>query len=246
MKNKIWHLLLFISLIFIITSFMNTIQNTEPSLHYLVRPPKIKTEKPPLLLLLHGVGGNEQNMFSFANELPDEFLVISARGPLTLGTNSYAWFTVNFSNGRPIINEKQSENARVAILEFIQDLKSKEKFDEKNVFLMGFSQGGIMSYSTALTAPEKIKGIVVMSGRLLPEVKPLIASNERLSKLKVYIAHGSQDNVLQIQYAYDAFDYLKTKGIAPEFNEYNEDHTINLSMLSDVKNWLKLEYQTPL
>lgn len=223
---------------------MNTIQNTEPSLHYLVRPPKIKTEKPPLLLLLHGVGGNEQNMFSFANELPDEFLVVSARGPLTLGANSYAWFTVNFSNGRPVINEKQAENARVTILEFIQDLKSKEKFNEKNVFLMGFSQGGIMSYSTALTEPEKIKGIVVMSGRLLPEVKPLIASNEKLSKLKVYISHGTQDNVLQIHYAYDAFEYLKTKGIAPEFNEYNKDHTINLSMLTDVKNWLKAECLT--
>lgn len=223
---------------------MNTIQNTEPSLHYLVRPPKIKTEKPPLLLLLHGVGGNEQNMFSFANELPDEFLVVSARGPLTLGSNSYAWFTVNFSNGRPIINEKQAENARVAILEFIQDLKSKETFDEKNVFLMGFSQGGIMSYSTALTEPEKIKGIAVMSGRLLPEVKPLIASNEKLSKLKVHISHGTHDNVLQIHYAYDALDYLKTKGITPEFNEYNEDHTINSSMLSDVKNWLNAECLT--
>ncbi|MEL1242095.1 alpha/beta hydrolase [Flavobacterium flavipallidum] len=244
MKNLIWLLLLFIPLTLLITSFMKTTQHTKTSLYYLVRPPKIKTENPPLLLLLHGVGGNEQNMFSFANELPGEFLVVSARGPLILGSNSYAWFTVNFSNGRPIINEKQAENARVSILEFIQDLKSKEKFDEKNVFLMGFSQGGIMSYSTALTEPEKIKAIAVMSGRLLPEVKPLIASNERLSKLKVFIAHGSQDNVLQIQYAYDAFDYLKTKGIAPEFNEYNEDHTINSSMLANVKNWLKKEYLT--
>lgn len=44
---------------------------------------------------MHGVGSNEQNMFSFANALPDNFLVVSARGPLTLRENSYAWFQVH-------------------------------------------------------------------------------------------------------------------------------------------------------
>lgn len=75
---------------------MNTTQNTKPSLHYLVGPPKIKTGNPPLLLLLHGVRSNEQNMFSFANSLPDKYLVVSAREPLTFSTNSYSWFTVDF------------------------------------------------------------------------------------------------------------------------------------------------------
>lgn len=61
---------------------MITTQEATPSLNYLVRAPKIKSDNPPLLLLLHGVGGNEQNIFSFAKVLPDEFLVVSARGPL--------------------------------------------------------------------------------------------------------------------------------------------------------------------
>lgn len=237
-KNKYWYLVLFIPLTILITSFMLTSQNTEPSLHYLVRAPKIKTTNPPLLLLLHGVGGNEQNMFSFANSLPDKFLVVSIRGPLTLGSNSFAWFQVQFGSNGPVINKEQAEQARVSILQFLEDLKLKEKFDEKNVFLMGFSQGGIMSYSIALTEPEKIKGIAVMSGRLLPEVKPLIASNERLSKLNVFISHGINDNVLQLQFAQDAFEYLKTKNINPEFHKYDENHTINELMLNDAIVWL--------
>lgn len=239
MKNKYGYLTLFIPFTILITSFMITTQDTKPSLHYLVRPPKIKTENPPLLLLLHGVGSNEQNMFSFASSLPDKYLVVSVRGPLTLGPNSYAWFNVRFSGGGSIINEKEAENARKSIVQFLEDLKLKENYDHHKVYLMGFSQGGIMSYSTALTAPEKIAGIAVMSGRLLPEVKPLIANNERLSKLKVYISHGKQDSVLQVQYAYDAIEYLKTKGINPEFHEYSEDHTINKEMLADVNKWLK-------
>lgn len=217
---------------------MLTTQNTEPSLHYLVRQPKIKSENPPLLLLLHGVGSNEQNMFSFANSLPDKFLVVSARGPLTLSSNSFAWFQVQFGSNGPVINKEQAEEARVSILKFLKDLKEKEKFDEKNVFLMGFSQGGIMSYSTALTEPEKIKGIAVMSGRLLPEVKPLIASKDRLKKLKIFISHGKQDPVLQHGFAEDAVTYLKSLELQPEFHTYVEVHTINSQMFSDVISWL--------
>jgi phospholipase/carboxylesterase len=229
-------------ILILISIFSFTIMNSnkeKTALHYLVRQPKIKTTKPPLLLLLHGVGGNEQNLFSFANELPDNFLVVSARGPLTLGPESFAWFQVNFTGGHPQINEQQAEAARVTILDFIENLKHEVDFDEKQVYLMGFSQGGIMSYSVALTEPEKIKGIAVMSGRLLPEVKPLIADEKRLEKLKVFISHGKQDAVLHFPFATDAVAYLQTKRIHPEFHPYDEGHTINKQMFDDVNLWLK-------
>ena len=225
----------------LITTFSFTVMNStiqQPKLHYLVRQPKIKTAHPPLLLLLHGVGGNEQNLFSFAQALPANYLVVSARGPLTLGANSYAWFQVDFSSGKPQINEKQAEAARVTILDFIESLKKDLDFDEKQVYLMGFSQGGIMSYSVALTEPEKIKGIAVMSGRLLPEIKPLVADEKRLTKLKIFVSHGRQDQVLHFPFATEAVDYLKSKGLSPDFHQYDEGHTVNQQMLTDAINWL--------
>ncbi|MFV8375169.1 alpha/beta hydrolase [Flavobacterium sp. LB1P71] len=230
------------SILILISIFSFTIMNSskeKTTLHYLVRQPKTKITNPPLLLLLHGVGGNEQNLFSFANDLPDNFLVVSARGPLTLGPQSFAWFQVNFTSGHPQINEQQAEAARVTILDFIESLKNELDFDDKQVYLMGFSQGGIMSYSVALTEPEKIKGIAVMSSRLLPEVKPLIADEKRLEKLKVFVSHGRQDAVLHFPFATDAVSYLQTKGIKPEFHQYDEGHTINKQMFDDVSLWLK-------
>lgn len=210
----------------------------EPTLHYLVRQPKIKTNKPPLIILLHGVGSNEQNMFSFADALPDKYKVVSVRGPLTLGNRSYAWFQVQFGAKGPVINEEQAENARKEIIRFIGDLNTVEEFDLNQVYLMGFSQGGIMSYSVALTEPEKVKGIAVMSGRLLPEVKPLIAEEKRLEKLKIFISHGRQDAVLHFPFATDALSFLQTKGIQPEFHQYDEGHTINKQMFDDINLWL--------
>jgi phospholipase/carboxylesterase len=234
-KNTVWVLGLLIIIIF---GFKMRDTANEPSLHYLVRQPKIKIKKPPLIILLHGVGSNEQNMFSFADALPDKYKVVSVRGPLTFGNGSYAWFQVQFGANGSIINEEQAENARKEIIRFIEDLNTVEEFDLNQVYLMGFSQGGIMSYSVALTEPEKVKGIAVMSGRLLPEIKPLVVSEDRLKKVRIFVSHGKQDPVLKYGYAEDAVTYLESMELQPDFHTYNEVHTINKQMLDDVNLWL--------
>src|SRR5690349_4376595 len=124
----------------IILLFMNSgiMQEKKTTLHYLVREPKIKSEKPPMLILLHGVGSNEKDLFSFADQLPGKFVVVSARAPITLGGDSYAWFQVNLSTGKRIINAEQAESSRKKIIDFIGELKKEITFDEKNVFLCGF------------------------------------------------------------------------------------------------------------
>ncbi|NWJ52987.1 MAG: esterase [Bacteroidetes bacterium] len=223
---------------------MNTSDNTDnlrlskEALQYLVKTPNITTEKTPLIILLHGVGSNEQDLFSFANQIPDHFLIISARAPHTIGQGSYAWFQVNFSSQKRIINYEQAEESRKLIIQFIGQLKERYSFDEKQVYLIGFSQGGIMSYSVGLTRPDLVKGIAVMSGRLLEEVKPLITINENLTALKIFISHGINDNVLNIQYARDSFSYLKTMNNNLVYKEYIEGHTINNEMRFDLINWL--------
>src|SRR5690606_32869739 len=68
------------------------------ALHYIVREPKKRTENTSLLILLHGYGSNEEDLFSFAAELPDELLIVSARAPQNLGYGSYAWYTIHFNN----------------------------------------------------------------------------------------------------------------------------------------------------
>ena len=222
---------------------MKTINNnnhTEEGLQYLVRKPIVETENVPLIILLHGVGSNENDLFSLANYLPDNFLIVSVRAPHIIGPSSYAWFQVNFGGPTRIINSEQAEDSRKLIVQFIGQLKERYAFDEQQVYLCGFSQGGIMAYSVGLTHPELVKGIAVMSGRLLDEVKPLIAVNEDLKTLKIFISHGTNDNVLTIQYARDSYAYLKTLDTHTAYKEYPEIHTINDEMLSDLVNWLNL------
>ena len=208
------------------------------SLSYLVREPKNKSGTPPLLVLLHGVGSNEGDLFSLAEFIPDKFLVVSARAPITLGPSRFAWYQVDFSTGKPVFNEEQEKTSRGIILDFINELRSYHSFDVGNVYLAGFSQGGIMSYSVALTNPERFKGIAVMSGRLLEEIKPVITPSAYLSELRMFISHGTQDTTLPVQYARQALTYLKSLHLNPGYKEYNEGHGINSEMRSDFVAWL--------
>lgn len=226
-------------ILFIALAFTSFAQKTTPSLYYIFKEPKIKSAKPPVIILMHGVGSNEKDLFSFANQLPDSFLVISLRAPITLSKDSYAWYHLSFENGKPISNPVEAETSRLMIIDFINNLKNKHAFNEKRVYLCGFSQGSIMAYSVGLTVPEKIKGIAIMSGRLLEEVKPMIASKDKLKNLKVFISHGTNDNVLSISNAREANSYLKQVGINATYKEYSEPHTISNAMFNDMLIWLK-------
>ncbi|TGK50384.1 esterase [Leptospira kanakyensis] len=211
----------------------------EKPLEYLIRKPKVSIENPPLLVLLHGVGSNEEDLFSLANYLPESFLVVSARGPLTLAPDSYAWYEVLFTTGQPKINLEQEKESRRLLLEFLDYLKLNYQFDESNVWIGGFSQGAIMSYSVGLLYPERIKGIIALSGRLLEENKEIVKITDDLLKKKIFISHGNNDRVLSVEYARSVKQYLESIGIRPHYREYPEGHSINREMLKDLIQWLE-------
>ena len=243
-KNDLMMIKLYIVTILFFSISINAVAQSNskpsaPSLYYIFKEPKIKSAKPPVIILMHGVGSNEKDLFSFANQLPDSFLVISLRAPIELGKDSYGWYHLSFENGKPISNPIEAEASRLMIIDFINNLKNKHAFNEKRVYLCGFSQGSIMAYSVGLTVPEKIKGIAIMSGRLLEEVKPMIASKDKLKNLKVFISHGTNDNVLPINNAREANTYLQQLGITATYKEYPEQHTISNAMFNDLLIWLR-------
>lgn len=225
--------------ILLLISIMQMNANDTTTLHYLKREPKDITSKTPIIILLHGVGSNEEDLFSLVNQLPDKYLVISARAPIPLNSNSFAWYQVDFSKGRPVYDYNEAEKSRFTIIKFIEDLKKKYALDSNEIFLLGFSQGAIMSYSVALTRPDLIKGMVAISGRLLEEIKPKVVDDTKIKNLNLFIVHGKNDNVLSIDYARNANEFLKTKIYNTFLKEYNAGHEITNEMLLNIIDWLK-------
>lgn len=209
------------------------------SLEYLVREPKIKLDKNPLLLLLHGYGSNEQDLFSFAAELPEEYYIVSARAPYNLQYGSYAWYAINFDADQNKFSD--NDQARISgnlIAKFIDELIDKYPIDATNVTLIGFSQGTILSYAVALSHPEKVHRVVAMSGYINPEILEDNYLKNSFSNLKVFASHGTADQIIPVEWGRKAKPFLENLGIETTYKEYPVGHGVSPQNFYDFKNWL--------
>jgi len=218
---------------------IETLKGEALMLTYKISEPANAGVKPGLIVLLHGIGSNEDDLFQLKDNLPQGYVIVSARAPYMLSPGRYTWFELAHNLGKPVINAEQAEKSRLVINTFITQLTERYDIDPSNIYLGGFSQGGIMSYSVGLTLPHKVKGIFILSSRLLPEVKPLIKGRALLEQLRVFIAHGKGDNVLPLHYAHEATTYLKPLLPLMEYHEYDLEHRIGKQELADLKSWLE-------
>ena len=209
------------------------------SLHYIVQEPKEKKEKNPLLLLLHGYGSNEQDLFSFASELPDDCYIISARAPYDLQYGSYAWYAINFEADNTKFSDlNQARQSRDLIVAFIDELIAKYPIDASKISLIGFSQGAILSYAVALSYPTKIGQVVAMSGYLNTEIAIEGFEKNDLSSLNIFASHGTVDQVIPIDWARKTPAILEKLGIECIYKEYPIGHGVSPQNFFDFKNWL--------
>jgi phospholipase/carboxylesterase len=209
------------------------------SLEYLIRKPKIKLENNPLLLLLHGYGSNEQDLFSFATELPDDYYIVSARAPYDLTYGSYAWYAINFdADENKFSDNEQAKISRDLIAKFIDELVVNYPIDCKNVTLIGFSQGTILIYSVALSYPEKVQRVVAMSGYINQEIIEENYLKNSFSNLKIFASHGTVDQVIPVDWGRKAKPFLENLGIETTYKEYPIGHGVSPQNFYDFKNWL--------
>lgn len=209
-------------------------------LKYLFREPARPSpeKKSPLVILLHGIGSNEADLFSFAPLLDERFFVASVRAPFALDYGGFGWFELGFSPQGLTANLAQAGESRQKLLEFVDEITAEHDLDALRIFLVGFSQGAIMSYALMLSEPEKFAGVVAMSGRLVTEALPQPADAERLRDFPVLVTHGIFDQVLPIENGRVARDYLEKLPIKLDYREYEMAHQVSEESLRDVKAWL--------
>ncbi|WP_299063804.1 alpha/beta hydrolase-fold protein [uncultured Polaribacter sp.] len=207
-------------------------------LNYLVRQPKTPIENPPLLILLHGYGSNEQDLFSFAEELPDTFLIISAQAPLSMGAGAYAWYSINFDdiNGK-FSDLKQAKESIDKIAVFIDEIKTKYKTDPNKTFLLGFSQGAILSYSLSFFYPNKVQNVIALSGYINADLLPETISKN--IKTDYYSSHGSVDQVLPVEWARKSKPFLENLGFSSVYSEYPVGHGVAPQNFYSFKSWIE-------
>lgn len=212
---------------------------TDLSLYHITRPSILK-ENAPLLILLHGYGSDENDLFSFATELPKELFIISVRAPYPMQPYGNAWYAINFDAEMNKWNDNdQARESRDLIANFIDEACANYPVDKNNVTLLGFSQGTILSYSVALFYPEKVNNVIGLSGYINEDILPDSLKEKDFSHLDFYCSHGSADQVIPVAWARKTPEFLKMLNIKHCYSEFPVGHGVAPQNLFELTTWLE-------
>jgi len=202
----------------------------------------------PLVVMLHGLGGDENVMWTFGRSLPDRFTVISPRAPIKIEPGTpYAEYTeggYSWLRPAPPLDPDRSTFAYSLELlkKFIEAAIGVYEVDRHNVIVMGFSQGAAMSYALSLIEPELIAGVIALAG-FMPELKrpewnAMQPKGVRTPRHGYLIIHGTDDQIVPILYAHQARDFLRSHGASVEYHAYPIGHKVSPQGLKDITHWL--------
>ncbi len=209
------------------------------SLHHLTQFPASSSPASdavyPTILALHGRGSNERDLIGLADYLPKNFLWISPRGTFNLGPDSYEWFQIT-QIGKP--DPARLANALDTIDKFINEITENYPVDKSKLYLLGFSQGSIVSMSYALTKPERIAGVIAQSG-YIPHESGLQIDEAGIKGKPFILTHGVQDPMLPVDWARRSRDTLQKLEADIEYHEFNMGHNVSAESLAVINTWLE-------
>ncbi|WP_026957413.1 alpha/beta hydrolase [Aliagarivorans taiwanensis] len=191
-------------------------------------------------ICLHGLGAAPQDVAPIAKllspGLPRTRFIFPAapyrRVTANGGYEMRAWYDILRFEPQRELNHQHIEQISQTVRELI--VQQRKQGIEK-VVLAGFSQGGAIAYQTALSHPELLAGLVVMSSYVPSELSRFDSSKP----LPILIQHGSVDDVVAPALADHAKQHLEALGLQPELELYPISHTIGHQQIKSLERWLQ-------
>ena len=209
-------------------------------LQHLYKAASAADTSPWLLVLMHGVGSNEEDLFGLADFVPPDFHVLSLRAPYTMAPHMYAWFQFSVNpDGSRNIDEQQEQASRALVEQTCQQACAQLQIPPERVVLGGFSQGGIMSLSVLLTQPALLRAVLVWHSRLLPQIAAHEVDAAQLAEHKAWVSHGTEDDVIPLAQAHAIRSHLQATPLALSYHEYPCRHQLHPQELRESMQWLQ-------
>ena len=204
----------------------------------------------PTILTLHGRGANALDLLGLAPHLAGgRFLVICPQGPVQTpigpGMVGYSWYPMTPGGGRsPDVDAIVA--ARQQLRDFLQAAEARYSIDRNKLLVLGFSQGGVMAYSMALSEPQRFAALIALSTWLPPELWEQVEDHAALQQLPTLIQHGSRDEMVEAERARHSVELLRETRMPLTYREYEMGHEINGRSLGELAQWLQDHVLSPI
>lgn len=194
-----------------------------------------------VVLLLHGLGHTPSNAWTMLGKaVPDDVSVLALEGPWPMsdGAPGSGWFSVDFTPQGPRVNLAQERASRAALLN-LADAIREGPAGAQPLFIMGFSQGGILGLHALLERPALITGSIVATGRLLDAVADALPPEPRHEGLPVLWAHGAADPIIPLAAA--AAGQQRVQGYAVDLTTiaHGGGHEVPPELPGAIRRWLE-------
>ena len=191
----------------------------------------------PLVIMLHGFGANMQDLAGLApaiNATGYVYACPNAPIPFNLGPGhtGFGWMTPR-GGGAP----EEAANSEKLLGDFFDTVFKQFNVAPGRALLLGFSQGGGMTYRCGLGQPDRFAGLAALSATL-PEPDELAGRLPEERTQPIFIAHGRYDQMISEDTAHSAKSFLVSNGYSPEFHIYDMGHEISPNVLNDLVRWI--------
>ena len=204
--------------------------DVEIELDYIFMPSKVPSKK--LMIILHGRGDSSEGFRGFAPYLNiDDMNYILFDAPYEYYTG-FSWYQLPPNQLQGILNSSE-------ILEGDLDRLFESQFNARESFLLGFSQGSLLTFEFGARYKKVLAGYIAISGYIYDAPKLLTEMNQEVQQGKWLCTHGTFDDVLPFETSVEQVEFLQDNGFDIEFVTYEKDHTIVESELKMISEWIK-------
>ncbi len=188
----------------------------------------------PMIVLLHGMGASMYDLANLVSFIDSEgYIYVCPNAPVPVqvdqGVLGFAWTVPGSDDPQGVARSEAKFEG------MLNEVRQEHKVADGQSIMLGFSQGGSMTYRYGLSHPEIFTGIVALgtSIRDQDETRQRLPAGRSQS---IFIGHGLQDN---IERARSSKEFLEAEGYTPYYREYDMGHEINQDVMADLVPWIQ-------
>jgi phospholipase/carboxylesterase len=222
-------------------------------MEYVTRQPRIgmtpalqeNDQKPPVLVVLHGYGTDEYDLLPIAEQIGEQYLIISLQAPIERPNGGHAWYDLIQTENGIIPDDLTRHESEEMLVASLANIINQEGGDVNRVVLIGFSQGAAVIYSLLTVYDLKNYGItpiasINMSGYIPRDILEAI-SEKRFDGFPFFISHGEFDELIPMQALGEAEKLLTQQGADVTARMYPVGHGVLPETVEDIISWMKMK-----